>query len=225
MKRLWVIGSSDGSTGQAIAQAGHDWGDYDEVLETDRSEVDIEDWREIEGYVSEHAPIDHIVYAAGIAQLQWIRDVGTRDLHTMFATNTFGFVGLLRSLLTHQNVGRVLAIISDATRTPMRGSLAYCASKSALEMAVRCAARELAPTWKINGISPSVIGETNMTRTMDEEVPTFRGWSSEDTLAYEKSSVPMGRRAEKREVAELAMSTLNGPEFLTGSIIYLTGGK
>lgn len=64
-----------------------------------------------------------------------------------------------------------------------------------------------------------------MTEFIDSQVPSLRGWSLEETQAYERSMIPMGRRARKEEIAQVVIQALLGPEFMTGSIIGLTGGK
>lgn len=178
---------------------------------------------------------DRVVYCAGVNHLGMLGSLDRINVLESFSVNVIGFISVLDSLVQHQ--GRevaegawiqpcsVLAVVSDSAHTPMRGSIAYASSKAALQHAIRCAARELAPYWRVNGISPSVVDDTPMTNRIDEIVPALRGWSEEDAMRYELSLIPMGRRALKSEVAELAVSILEGPEFLTGAIIPITGGK
>jgi len=145
--------------------------------------------------------------------------------HDVFDVNVFGFFNVLNQLLARQEGGNVLALVSDSSHTPMRGSMAYCTSKAALHQAVRVAARELSPEWRVNGVSPSIVAGTRMTKFVDETVPGFRGWDPEKAAEYEKSMVPIGRRATKLEVARVMLDVLMGPAFMTGSIVEMTGGK
>jgi len=220
---VWVAGVSHSSAGEAIANLlaaeGHG------VIGTDRELVDVTDWESMDKFVEVNGPFDAAVYAVGIPLLEWVREADLLDLKEVFETNTFGFVGFMRALVEHQTSGRVLCLVSDASRTPMRGSLAYCASKAALEMAVRCCARELAPEWSINGLSPSTIEDTNMTHYNDHAIPAFRGWDADKAKEYELSMVPMHRRVTKQEVAEAAVSILTMPSFMSGEIVFLAGGK
>ena len=64
-----------------------------------------------------------------------------------------------------------------------------------------------------------------MTYAIDSEVQRQRGWTLAEAQEYERSMIPMGRRATKREVAQLVLNTLEGPVFMTGSNIEITGGK
>lgn len=220
--RLWVVGNAEGSIGETIARRSPS--KYEEIIGTGR-EVDVRDWSALDEFVAKQGPFDHVAYCAGIAGLHWIPEMEEYDLEEIFAVNVFGFIGTMAALSANQKGGRVVAVVSDAARTPMRGSMAYCTSKAALEMAVRCAARELAPVWQVNGVSPSAVDGTRMTEWIDRSVPEFRGWSMTEARMYELATIPMKRRAQKQEVAQVVLDVLNGPDFLTGSIITLTGGK
>lgn len=107
----------------------------------------------------------------------------------------------------------------------MRRSITYCASKAALVQAVRVAGRELAPWVRVNAVSPGIIDETPMTVSIDREVMEQRDWTREQALEYERSLIPMGRRGNKGEVADLIMHTLLGPVYMTGANIEINGGK
>lgn len=63
-------------------------------------------------------------------------------------------------------VKRFVAISSNSARIPRRGSMPYCASKAALSMALRVAARELAEAQKgvaVWGYEPGLLAGTPMT--------------------------------------------------------------
>jgi NAD(P)-dependent dehydrogenase (short-subunit alcohol dehydrogenase family) len=119
----------------------------------------------------------------------------------------------------------IVAVSSDAAERPMRTSIAYCASKAALNMAVKVAARELAPEIRVNAVSPGMVSGTAMTEYIDDVVPEIRRWTPEAAARYEQSQIPAGRRATKDEVADLVYHTLCGPEYMTGSILTLNGGR
>jgi 3-oxoacyl-[acyl-carrier protein] reductase len=228
-QRMLVIGgTSPKGIGAAIAKAAEPMYDVDTP---EPVEMDVTSDAQILDYLATHGPYSHVVYSAGIASLQWIDDLipvdqGERpEMMDVYNVNVLGFLRVLWGLSKTQSGGRILAIVSDAATTPMRGSIAYCTSKAALSMAVRCAAREMGPTWSVNGLSPSAVEGTRMSDWIDTEVPVFRGWEPEQARQYELSSIPKGRRVTPTEVADVALSTLTGPDFMTGSIITLTGGK
>jgi NAD(P)-dependent dehydrogenase (short-subunit alcohol dehydrogenase family) len=233
MNKMWVVGAdmegrSIGATIAKYAALRHQDDSLLDVNATSRSYVDVRHPAIVEAYVKTHGPFDDVVYAAGVNHLGSTSFLGAldyTDAFETFAVNVLGFITVLDALVQHQDQGNVVAVISDAAWTPMRGSIAYCASKAALVQAVRVAARELAPEWRVNGICPTVVDDTPMTDYTDSIVPQIRGWSPDQALAYERAMIPMNRRVFKSEVAELVLSVLWGPEMLTGAIIPITGGK
>jgi NAD(P)-dependent dehydrogenase (short-subunit alcohol dehydrogenase family) len=108
----------------------------------------------------------------------------------------------------------------------MRTSAVYCASKAALEMAVRVASREYAPKgWRINAVAPGKVADTPMTGYVDDRVLTLRGWSAEFAEKYELASTPLGRKITKAEVAGVIEQVLFGPAAQTGEIVAVNGGR
>ena len=108
----------------------------------------------------------------------------------------------------------------------MRTSAIYCASKAALEMAVRVASREYAPAgWRINAVAPGKVEHTPMTDYVDHRVMELRGWTMEEADDYELASTPLGRKVTKEEVAQVIEQVLFGPKAQTGEIVAVNGGR
>ena len=173
------------------------------------------------------AGYDYILYSAGLNELRYAEDETNQHLSEIFAVNVFGFISLLgmhRKMYPGKEFSAV-AIVSDAMRTPMRGSVAYCASKAALAMAVKTLAREFAPACRVNGVAPGVVEGTTMSAYIDETVPGFRGWSKDQAREYEQSGQSFKRRVRTEEVAEVVANTLYGPHYMSGSIVEITGAK
>lgn len=171
---------------------------------------------------------DYVVYAAGVNSLMWATDIDISNMVWMYKVNVFGFVSLLGEL-REAFPGKpfsAVAISSDAATNPMRGSVMYCSSKAALDMAVKTMAREWGgDEYRINAVAPGMVDDTPMSKYIEEAVPVFRGWTKEHALQYERSMQPMGRRADKMEVAHLVADVLHGPRYLNGAIVPLTGTK
>lgn len=230
-RNLLVIGgASPGGLGEDIALMAYDRGNYGEVRSTSQATYDV---RSYAGHIlnaekcRNRGPDLDIVYVAGVNHLGKLGDLSPRLLLEQFKVNVIGFIMMLDAFkIEFENCKvNVVAVVSDSSRIPMRGSIGYASSKAALAHAIKCAARELAPTWRVNGVSPGIIADTPMTAAVDAVVPGLRGWTEEEAQAYERSLIPMGRRVTKEEVSSLVLSTLSGPEFMTGSIIDITGGK
>jgi NAD(P)-dependent dehydrogenase (short-subunit alcohol dehydrogenase family) len=120
----------------------------------------------------------------------------------------------------------IVAISSAAARRPMRTSTIYCATKAALDQAVRVMARELASAgWRINAVAPGKVMDTNMTRYVDAKVRELRGWTEEYAQAYEAASNALGMPAMPDAVAQVVLDVLFGPPSLNGAIIDVNGGR
>lgn len=242
MKRGLIVG---GTSRAGVGAACYDWLLNDERFSevvwhvTTPKELDVSRSSDIHTYLmnvdlgdyslkpNEFDGYDYVLYAAGLNELRYAEDESIDHLSEIFAVNVFGFISLLGQLRA-MFPGRpfsAVAIVSDAMRTPMRGSVAYCASKAALAMAVRTLAREFAPSSRVNGVAPGVVEGTTMSNYIDETVPGFRGWSKDQARKYEQSGQPFKRRVGVSEVAEVVANVLYGPDYMSGSIVEITGAK
>jgi NAD(P)-dependent dehydrogenase (short-subunit alcohol dehydrogenase family) len=230
MDKYLIVGGNSG-IGEAVFNLLEDeLGSVNSLYRPPRELMNVNNRGEVHSCLVHYGPFQYIVYSAGINQLQWIRDYYRKpynNLGSTFDTNVGGFVNVVsihKHLYPMAQVSAV-AVSSDAAEIPMRGSLAYCVSKAALDMAVKVMARELAPLWRVNAVAPGMVDGTLMTKYIDETIPVFRGWTSEYAREYERSSVPSGRRATIEEVAETIRWVLLGPEQMNGAIIKINGGK
>lgn len=214
---------------EAVRKRYHEHWGY--VARTAAKECDVRRKSEVDAWVGAWANgaslnknLD-VIYCAGVNSPEAIGRLNEHDVMDHFHVNVIGFINVVDALVRHGVGNNITVICSDASRVAMRNSIAYCSSKAALVHAVRCAARELAPYRRVNGINPGIIDGTPMTEELDKLIPEMRGWTLEEARAYEKSMIPMGRRAQPSEVAELTVQATIGPQYMTGSIIDITGGK
>jgi NAD(P)-dependent dehydrogenase (short-subunit alcohol dehydrogenase family) len=223
MSRAWVIGGNSG-IGKAIGDTLEERASA--KVERTGPEVDVRDPLELTDFLSDHEFFDYVVFSAGIQKIEKLGHLSAAAF-SIIDVNLMGFINVMDALAASQadHPTSIVAVVSDASRVAMRGSIAYCASKAGLAHAVRCAAREMAPAWIVNGVSPGIVDDTPMTEMIDAAVPGIRGWTPEQAREYETSMIPMARRAHKSEVAQAAYFALTGPAYMTGSIIEITGGK
>ena len=174
--RLLVIGAQPGSLGAALAlEAGNDWG-FQRVLTAGISgeviEMDVLRSASIVQALAEAEP-DVILCTVGLNVPAELSNPYLPSLmNTAFAVNTIGPIDVLRHFLRLRgeamSAGRThrvfVAISSNSAHVARRGSLPYCASKAALSMALRCAAREEAGReFLIWGYEPGLLAGTPMT--------------------------------------------------------------
>jgi NAD(P)-dependent dehydrogenase (short-subunit alcohol dehydrogenase family) len=225
--RVLIVG---GRSGIGEAFATHITANYPKVEfgVPDKAYLDITNHKKIRAYFEKNGAFTHIVYSAGVNQLAWATDSNIDNLMgTMFDINCAGFVQLISEHVTQFPTAYLsaVAVSSDAGRIPMRGSVAYCASKAALNMAVKVLARELAPLHRINAVAPGMVADTPMTHYIMETLPGFRDWSPDWAARYEKMGTPTGRRATKEEVSQAIAFLLFGPDQMTGTILDINGGR
>lgn len=133
--RIWVIGGSGGIGCEIMRKLLMD---QEDAISTDES-VDVRKFADLRRFVSRNGPFDTIVYCAGINYLDWSSTINTAEMQDLFDVNV---TGLVRALQVEPDAGNVCVIGSDAAWRPMRTSVAYCASKAALHMALQVIARE-----------------------------------------------------------------------------------
>ena len=162
--------------------------------------------------------LDILVNNAGVTRVVPHADLDGLDDDTfdrILSTNvrgTFACVRAFRSLLA-ANHGVVVNISSIAGNTAVGSSIAYCASKAAIDNMTRSLARALAPNIRVLSVAPGwVEGE----------------YASRADPAYLQAQIdrsPLGRIARPDDVAQavLAACTLLG--FTTGAIIPVDGGR
>lgn len=219
--KMLVVGGYSG-IGQAITQRARNEFGYDAVL---RYAGSVRDDRDYRLFIGEEGPWTHVVYSAGIQRLDFYKDASVEDFRAVIDTNLIGYMVTLSALMGTQIGGRVVGVISDASTVPMRASAAYCASKAGMVAAMKVAAREGGANWCITGLSPGVVEGTPMTKQLDREIQGKRGWTEEEMLSYERLQQPTQRRTTIGEVVDAAWFLLFGPAQLTGTHLFLTGGR
>lgn len=221
MRKVWVIGGLTG-IGKALCDLIIHNCDY-QVTPTGE-EVDVRVKIQLIKFLEVNGPFDITVYCAGIKHLGNITDLSSAYLVDEFYVNAIGFINTMGALASSQNSGKVVCVVSTAADIPMRHSIGYCSSKAALKMAVRCAARELAPGWSVVGVSPHIVDDTPMTISADKKIQELCNLAKTNAMEYELSRVPMKRRTNPFEVAEFIYQVMEMSPYLTGSIINFAGG-
>ncbi len=127
---------------------------------------DISNINSIEGLikmiVSECGKLDGLAYISGISEADVPIKFLTYERHlNTFQTNYFGFVECVRQVTKRGNYNEGLRIAAVSSTAALRGEkahVAYSASKSAMDSAIRCIAKELGPKGIcINSVAPSMV--------------------------------------------------------------------
>jgi len=185
-------------------------------------------WHYFSDLVERTGDVEHLVFSAGVNWLDWIGKTAETRVQDIFDVNVLGFIRVLNALVSVQSApARVVAVSSDAATRPLRTSIAYCASKAALDQAVRVGARELGPKgWRVNAVAPGMVEDTPMSDYIDRRVPKLRGWTPEKAREYEDSQSVLKRRVTKEEVAAtITWLLFEAPDAINGAIIPVNGGR
>ncbi|WP_041289626.1 SDR family NAD(P)-dependent oxidoreductase [Kribbella flavida] len=106
--------------------------------------------------------------------------------------------------------GCVVNVTSHAGVRPKGSSIAYAASKAALNHVTKLLAAALGPDVRVNAVAPGLV-----------DTPMTASWTAAQELW--KSSSPMRRAARPEDVAGL-IAAIVASDYLTGEVILLDGG-
>jgi pteridine reductase len=108
--------------------------------------------------------------------------------------------------------GTIVNIVDIHAERPLRDHVVYGSAKAGLAMLTRSLAKDLAPTVRVNGVSPGAIlwPENGMTPSVQESI---------------LEQIPLARAGEPREIAGCVLYLLRDATYVTGQIISVDGGR
>lgn len=124
-------------------------------------------------------------------------------------TAPFFLSQLFSKSIPESGKGRIINILDWRALRPGADHFPYTISKAALAALTKSMAVALSPKITVNGIAFGAI------------LPPSDGTSAKNVL----SDLQVSRWAESSEVEETLLFLLNGPEYITGEIIHLDGGR
>jgi NAD(P)-dependent dehydrogenase (short-subunit alcohol dehydrogenase family) len=106
--------------------------------------------------------------------------------------------------------GCIVNVTSHAGVRPKGSSVAYAASKAALNHVTKLLAAALGPSVRVNAVAPGLV-----------DTPLTESWTAAQDLW--KTSSPMRRAAQPEDVADLISAVVHNG-YLTGEVILFDGG-
>lgn len=160
--------------------------------------------------------LDILVNNAGISYVGLLHEMSVEDWQEVMHTNLDALFYTCRHaipLMLQNHSGRIINISSVWGNVGASMETAYSASKGGVNSFTKALAKELAPNGiQVNAIACGVI-DTDMNKCFSVE--------DMDALRLE---IPADRIGQPSEVAQMAISLLHAPQYLTGQIITLDGG-
>lgn len=134
---------------------------------------------------------------------------------SLYKTNFRGPLLLIQQalpLLKKGNHPQIINIASTAATTAVGSNVIYCAMKAALLNLTYSLARTLAPTIRVNAISPGLV-KTELTKAWEEY---------HEEHAHK---TPLQRLGTPQDIATAAFSLAHSLPFVTGHNLIVDGGK
>ena len=167
--------------------------------------------------------LDTLVNAAGIIISGSIENTTLEQWDTMMNINLRSVFHLMKLAvpLLEKTRGTIVNVSSVTGLRSFPGVLAYCVSKAAIDQLTRCTALELAPKGiRVNAVNPGVV-VTDIHRRggmSDESYTAF--------LEHSKTTHPLGRVGEAKEVADLiSFLASDRAGWITGATYSIDGGR
>jgi NAD(P)-dependent dehydrogenase (short-subunit alcohol dehydrogenase family) len=190
-----------------------------------RADVTVERDAEsaVRGTLERFGRLDVLVNAAGIISNGTVETTTLADWDAMMNVNLRAVFHLMQLSAPHlaRRPGNVVNVSSVTGLRAFPGVLAYCVSKAGVDQLTRCAALELAPQGvRVNAVNPGVVvTEIHRRGGMAEE--KYAGF-----LEHSKTTHPLGRVGDAREVAELILFLASDrAAWITGATYSIDGGR
>lgn len=218
-----VINHLDGqdSAAQALAATAQAPGQRAIAVQADVTR-DADCVRLVQAAADAFGRLDALVNAAGISKMvphAALHDLSADDFQRIYAVNTIGPFQTMRAaapLLKASGRGAVVNISSRAGIAGSGSSIAYAASKGALNTMTLSMARVLAPEVRVNAVCPVLVEQGFVERLAPESFAQRR--------AHQIATTPLQRIGHPDEVAETIHWLVASGSMLTGAILELDFG-
>ena len=167
--------------------------------------------------------IDALVNSAGTTRFADHADLDALsgdDFLEVYRVNVVGPWQLVRAAAGHMKAGGKGAIVNISSVAAIRGggsSVAYAASKAALNAMTLSLARNLGPEIRVNVVCPSMVtGRWHLEHLGAERYEAqMRNW---------ENSTPLRRRVNPEDVASAVAWLIEGAEAMTGQVLIVDSG-
>jgi 3-oxoacyl-[acyl-carrier protein] reductase len=166
--------------------------------------------------------IDALVNNAGVTSFDGVGNWDALDADTfqhILGVNTVGTFQMVRACAPHLKAagGAIVNVSSIAGALGIGSSLAYIASKGAINAMTLHLARAMAPEVRVNAVCPGLITSRWFVDGLGQE-----GYEKVKA-GYEKGT-PLGRACTPEDVAEAVLWLIEGARTVTGELLLLDSG-
>ena len=167
-------------------------------------------WGRLDVLVNNAATTNFIAHTdlEAMTEKMWDRILGVNTKGPFFCTRAAA------KLLAAGGNGAVVNVSSVAGQTGAGSSIAYCASKGALNTLTKSLARALAPKIRVNAVCPGPIDS----RWIREGNPS---WDLDKMVA----GLPLPRASQPKDIADAVVFLAITASMVTGQLVVVDGGQ
>ncbi len=168
--------------------------------------------------------IDILINSAGTTKRvkhEDLEGLSAEDFQRVYAVNAIGPFQMTRAVAPHMRAAGDGAVVNISAGAGFHGggsSIAYAASKAALNAMTMSLARALAPEIRVNAICPGLVEGRWMSALMGEEAYRAR-------LDWARETFPLRRTNTPKDVSETALWLIEHATTMTGELINMDAGE
>jgi len=177
----------------------------------------------VEEAINKWGRVDALVNNAGTTKFVWdhgnLGGIDAEDFQSIYSVNVIGPFQMVRALKEHLLNSANPSIVNISSIGGIKGigsSIAYAASKGALNSMTLSMARNLGPI-RVNAVCPGFIEGEWLKKGMGEE-------RFEATKQHIKNTSPLGKTCSPESIAEVIFNLIVASELVTGQLITVDGG-
>ena len=168
--------------------------------------------------------IDGLINNAGTTKVVFnhanLEALSAEDFQKIYAVNVVGAFQMIRAVeptMRKQGRGSVVNISSRAGIDSTGTSIAYAASKGALNTMTMGLARALGPQIRVNAVCPGFVETRWLQGAIGDKYEKARDrWAANS---------PLGKASTPEDIADVAVWLLTGGPTVTGELILVDGGN
>ncbi|MBQ9890335.1 MAG: SDR family oxidoreductase [Firmicutes bacterium] len=176
----------------------------------------------IEAIIAECGPLDGFVHSAGVGTVRPLKMCTYEFMKSIMDINFFSFVEIVRIITKKKNFNpglNIVGISSVASQEGNQSKTGYCASKAAMDGAIRCMAKELSSKGiRVNSVMPGITKTAIFEQIMDN------GGDSEDLKGIMQRQY-LGICEPSNIAATVAFLLSEEAHYISGSAIAVDSGR
>ena len=184
---------------------------------------DIECIATINKAIEKWGRIDALVNNAGTTKFSWdhsdLGSLAAKDFQDIYGVNVIGPFQMIKAAKEHLLKSENPCIVNISSIAGIKGigsSIAYAASKGALNTMTLSMARNLGPI-RVNAVCPGFIEGEWLKKGMGIEM-------YEGTKKHIQNTAPLGKTCSPESIAEIIINLIEKSELITGQLITVDGG-